>query len=79
MIGSKLSGTFSVTKIKRHTTLKGVCDLIEYDVFKINMLIRKSFTKRVECIMLINGIEYNYTLNEINLIFKDILEVQQIN
>jgi hypothetical protein len=76
---NKLSGTFSVVDIKKSTTRKGFSQLKEHDVFKIEMPVGKAWSKRVNLDLIINGTNYPYTLNEINLVFKQILTVQQIN
>ena len=80
---NKLSGTFTVTKVVKPTIRKGFKDLQELDVFKISMNIqRHNFGGRkhaVDCEVIINGNSYSYSLNEVNMILRDVINVEQIN
>lgn len=76
---TKLSGTFTVVGIKKPTTRKGFSQLKEHDVFKIEMPVNKIWSKKVDLDVIINGVRFNYTLNEVSLFFRTILTVEQIN
>lgn len=76
---TKLSGTFSVVSVNKPTKRKGFDQLKEHDVFKIEMPVNKTFSKKVDLDVIINGVRFSYTLNEISLFFRTVITVEQIN